>query len=84
MTTTNMDVPGEGTNFVDNKAIVYIVEMHGSFTLAAARVRRGESARRGTVLRLLLDAHTGALVGRSLASEVQAPLQDLRPVEDLG
>jgi hypothetical protein len=65
------------------EATVYLVEMHGSFTLAAARVRRGESPPQGTVLRLLLDARSGTLVGRSLASEVQEQLQNLGPVEAL-
>jgi hypothetical protein len=65
------------------EAPVYIVEMHGSFTLAAARVPRDESAPQGTVLRLLLDAHTGAVEGRSLGSAVQVPLQDLGSTEAL-
>jgi hypothetical protein len=65
------------------EAPVYIIEMHGSFTLAAARDPRGESAPQGTVLRLLLDAHTGAVEGRSLGSAVQVPLQNLGSTEAL-
>jgi hypothetical protein len=65
------------------EATVYIVEMRGSFTLAAAPVKRGESEPQGTVLRLLLDAHSGQVVGYSLASAAPAPLQNLGPVENL-
>jgi hypothetical protein len=66
------------------EAPVYIIEMQGNFALADARVRQGESAPQGTVLRLLVDAHTGELEGRSLGPDVQAPLQNLGPVKELG
>jgi hypothetical protein len=66
------------------EASVYLIEMQGSFTLADARVRRGEPAPQGTVLRLIVDAHSGSVEGRSLSTEIEAPLSNLGRVEELG
>ncbi len=43
-----------------------LVELHGSFTLEDAPVPRGAAAPTGTVLRLLVNAKTGEIEGRSL------------------
>jgi len=63
---------------------VYLVEMRGDFTLTNARVPPGQSSPHGSVLELLLDAHTGELEGRFVGPEAQAPLQNLGPVAQLG
>jgi hypothetical protein len=65
------------------EAPVYLIELYGTFTLADARVPQGEAAPQGTVLRLIVDAHTGAIEGRSLGAEVQAPLGKLGQVKEL-
>jgi hypothetical protein len=63
---------------------VYVIELDGSFTLADARVPPGEAAPQGTVLRLIVNARTGVLEGRSLSTSVQAPLGNLGKVKELG
>jgi hypothetical protein len=59
------------------EAPVYVIEMHGEFTLASAHQRHGEGPPQGTVLRLLVDAHTGMLEGRFVGQTAQAPLSSL-------
>jgi LDH2 family malate/lactate/ureidoglycolate dehydrogenase len=66
------------------EASVYVIEMNGNFTLADAHMRPGESAPQGSVLRLVVDARTGVLEGRSLSTTVQAPLENLGKVKELG
>jgi hypothetical protein len=48
---------------------VVVVSMHGSFKLANARVPSGRPAPTGSVLTLILDAHTGQLEGRAVTDE---------------
>jgi hypothetical protein len=45
---------------------VFLVALHGHFTLTDALVRRGSPMPSGTVLDLVIDAHTGAVTGRAL------------------
>jgi hypothetical protein len=45
---------------------VDLVAMTGQFTLLDARVPIGAAAPKGNVLDLIIDAHTGALIGRAL------------------
>jgi len=47
-------------------ASVVLVVMHGNFTLNDAHVRKGDPAPTGSVLDLVIDAHTGGVVGRAL------------------
>ena len=51
---------------------VVVVSMHGSFTLNNARVPGGRDAPTGSVLMLILDAHTGQLEARGISDE-EAP-----------
>jgi hypothetical protein len=51
---------------------VAVVAMHGSFTLEDARVPPGRGAPSGTVLTLIVDAHTGQVEGRAISNE-EAP-----------
>src|ERR1700691_77863 len=62
---------------------VYVIELIGSFTLANAHVGPDEPAPQGTVLRLIVNARTDALEGRSLSTSVQAPLRNLGEVKEL-
>jgi hypothetical protein len=48
---------------------VVVVSMYGDFTLNNARVPAGRSAPTGSVLTLILDAHTGQLEGRVISDE---------------
>jgi len=50
-------------------AEVVLVVMHGNFTLADAHVRKGAPPPTGTVLDLVIDAHTGDVIGRALPIE---------------
>jgi hypothetical protein len=45
------------------------ITMHGHFTLMNARTPPGKSAPEGSVLTVIIDAHTGQLEGRALADE---------------
>jgi hypothetical protein len=49
---------------------VYVVVMKGSFTLSNAAIPKGASAPQGSVLALVIDAHTGLRVGRYLGEAV--------------
>ncbi len=61
---------------------VYLVVMHGSFTLDDVPTPPERKSPAGTVMGLILDAHTGFRVGRSLG--VVAPnLEALGPVVQL-
>ena len=64
-------------------AAVFLVVMHGHFTLAGAHLRKGAPLPTGTVLDLVLDAHTGDVVGRALPleqSSVGIPLASVSSV----
>jgi hypothetical protein len=50
-------------------AEVVLVVMHGNFTLADAHLRKGAPPPTGTVLDLVIDAHTGDVIGRALPIE---------------
>src|ERR1700728_2079424 len=57
--------PGEQAMFATP---VSLVVMHGAFTLQDAHVRHGVKAPIGSVLDLIIDEHTGAVMGRALPS----------------
>jgi hypothetical protein len=57
-----------------------LVVMHGHFTLAAAQVPHGHTAPTGSVMTLIVDAHTGFIEGRSIGEEVPSETQLERPV----
>jgi hypothetical protein len=58
--------PG-GMAEMDSHAMLLV--MHGDFTLNAARVPRGHAAPAGSVLSVVIDAHTGLVEGRALSDE---------------
>ncbi|MGO9488244.1 MAG: hypothetical protein ACLQBB_04350 [Solirubrobacteraceae bacterium] len=51
------------------EAPVFLVAMSGNFTLSRASVRPGDPPPTGNVLDLVIDAHTGAIIGRALPAE---------------
>ncbi|MFI4977300.1 MAG: hypothetical protein ACHQC8_01260 [Solirubrobacterales bacterium] len=55
---------------------VTLVVMQGQFTLTNARVRKGVSPPTGSVLDLVVDSHTGAVVGRALPIRQEVPIQE--------
>lgn len=57
--------PGEQAMFATP---VSLVVMHGAFTLQNAHVRHGVKAPTGPVFDLIIDEHTGAVMGRALPS----------------
>lgn len=66
------------------KSEVVVVTMRGQFTLHTASVPAGQSAPTGSVLTLILDAHTGKIEGTELANtEAQgiSALGTSRPLE---
>lgn len=63
--------PDPGMAAVEASTVV-VVSMHGNFTLTNARVPAGQEAPTGSVLTLILDAHTGQLEGRAVSDE-EAP-----------
>ncbi len=63
---------------------VDLVEAHGSFTLADAPVPPGAHAPVGTVLRLLVNADTGEIEGRSLADTPGTPIDALGVTRQIG
>ncbi len=72
MTSVNPEVtlpaaPGGGQEAWLNST-VDLVSMHGSFTLYDAHVPHGQPAPTGSVLDLMIDAHTGQIVGRTLTT----------------
>jgi hypothetical protein len=54
---------------------VSLVIMHGTFTLTSASVPRGVKAPSGSVLELIIDEHTGEVMGRALPTPQQAASQ---------
>ena len=65
------------------RAEVVLVVMHGNFTLADAHVRKGAPPPTGTVLDLVIDAHTGDVIGRALPieqSSAEIPLASVASV----
>lgn len=48
---------------------VFLVTMRGHFTLDDAHVRKGDPPPTGDVLDLVIEAHTGEIVGRALPAE---------------
>jgi hypothetical protein len=63
--------PDTGMEALENSTVV-VVSMHGEFTLNDARIPQGKPAPTGTVLTLILDAHTGQLEGREIGN-TEAP-----------
>ncbi len=57
--------PGEQAMFATP---VSLVTMHGAFTLQNAHVRHGAKAPTGPVFDLIIDEHTGSVMGRALPS----------------
>ncbi|MFI4977205.1 MAG: hypothetical protein ACHQC8_00785 [Solirubrobacterales bacterium] len=55
---------------------VALVVMQGQFTLTNARVRKGAPPPTGSVLDLVVDSHTGAVVGRALPIRQEVPIQE--------
>ncbi len=68
--------PDPGVAALEASAVV-VVSMHGSFTLTNGRVPPGEPAPTGSVLTLILDAHTGQMEGRALTDEEEPGLAGL-------
>jgi hypothetical protein len=56
-----------------NEASVYVETMHGRFTLSKVSVPEGEPAPSGTVLSLVIDAHTAQVSSIAVTSEAEAP-----------
>ncbi len=76
--------PGGGQEAWLNST-VDLVSMRGSFTLHDAHVPHGDPAPTGSVLDLVIDAHTGEIVGRALtATEPGMQRLDLLPAESSG
>jgi hypothetical protein len=69
----------------DPASLVDVVAVWGHFT-ANVHPPRGAKAPTGTVLELVVDAHTGAIESRSLSDRVRVPLSRLGKVHrlDLG
>lgn len=63
---------------------VVLVVMHGNFTLNDAHVRKGEPAPTGSVLDLVIDSHTGGVVGRALPIQQEAGGLPLATVASVG
>lgn len=62
----------------------YLVELEGTFTLVDARMPPGQTEPpAGTVLRLVIDAHTGRIEARWLGGRPAEPIGDLGPTEQL-
>jgi hypothetical protein len=55
---------------------VTLIVMHGEFTLDNAHVRKGDPPPTGTLLDLVVDSHTGTVVGRALPMRQEAPIQE--------
>lgn len=51
----------------------YLVQMHGSEFRPVVSGKQGYREPTGTVYEVILDAHTGALLGRSVGSEAESP-----------
>jgi hypothetical protein len=63
---TTFPETGEGVHNMLQEAVTLAV-LHGNFRLTNAHLRKGSDATpTGTVLDLVLDSHTGAVVGRAL------------------
>lgn len=65
-------------------ASVTLVVMHGNFTLNDARVRKGDPAPTGSVLDLIIDSHTGDVVGRALPRQQETGGLPLASVASTG
>ncbi len=74
---TTIPEPSPGLRAMLAEPVVLVV-MRGQFTLKDAHVRKGDAAPSGNVLDLIVDARTGAVVGRALP--IQQPTGGL-PVE---
>jgi hypothetical protein len=59
---------------------VVLVVMEGSFTLSNAHVRPGAGEPTGSILDLVIDSHSGAVVGRALPIRQEVPVQGSRAV----
>jgi hypothetical protein len=74
--------PGEEAMFATP---VSLVVMHGSFKLVDAPVPTGDKAPAGNVLDLVINEHTGDVMGRALPSPAQlatsVPLANTAPVK---
>lgn len=68
--------PDPGVAALEASTVV-VVSMHGSFTLNNGRVPPGKPAPTGSVLTLILDAHTGQMEGRALTDEEEPGLAGL-------
>jgi hypothetical protein len=55
---------------------VTLVVMQGQFTLINAHLRKGAPPPTGAVLDLVVDSHTGAVVGRALPIRQEVPIQE--------
>lgn len=59
---------------------VFLVVLRGKFTLDDALVRRGSAIPTGSVLDLVIDAHTGAVTGRALPTPEQQQQSEAVPL----
>lgn len=71
--------PDSGSPAGDPTSLVDVIAVWGHFT-ANASPPRGAKAPTGTVLELVVDAHTGAIETRSLSDRVRVPLSRLGTV----
>lgn len=61
-----------------SESAVYVVTMHGNFTLGAASTPPGRAAPTGTVLTLMIDRASGEVAGRHLG-DASVDLHQLSP-----
>jgi hypothetical protein len=66
---TPLPTPSSSGMAAFEASAVDTITMHGHFTLANARTPPGKPAPEGSVLTVIIDAHTGQLEGRALADE---------------
>jgi len=62
---------------------VHVIVMHGKFTLDDAPTPQNSAAPGGSVMELVVDAHTGFVDGRYVGPSVPAPLDSLGTVTPL-
>lgn len=73
----NLPEPSESPGYAAMlQSSVYLVSMTGQFKLTDAHLPRGASAPTGAMLDLVIDAHTGGVVGRALPTPEQQAQTD--------
>lgn len=74
---TTLPAPASATAAAIEASEVDVITMHGHFTLTNARVPPGEPAPEGSVLTVVVDAHTGELEARGVSEEEDSGLAAL-------